>query len=101
MIKETAGQQEMQHKRENIYAYRKECYRRPWSNFNAKDVDTSISFKKSFNRFKDIFKQQASKFVNKYIIDKDDDGPSGGRFRLMIETTTISLAFLILMGKKV
>ena len=64
-------------KGKNIYAYRKECYRRPWSNFNAKDVDTSISFKKSFNRFKDIFKQQASKFVNKYITHKDDDGPSG------------------------
>ena len=45
--------------------------------FQCEGCDTSISFKKSFNRFKDIFKQQASKFVNKYITHEDDDGPSG------------------------
>jgi len=60
---------------EKIFAYRKECYRRPWSNFNAKDVDTSIDFKKSFDRFKRIFKTQASNFVHKYITH-DNGGPT-------------------------
>lgn len=61
--------------RKNVYAYRKECYRRPWSNFNAKDVDNTVDFKKAFDRFKTVFKKHAAKFVRKYITH-ENDGPS-------------------------